>query len=118
MHIIFGNEQAAELADKYTVLELDTFQFGQQGPVVTAYCIVESIALGEMLTLQENKTLHQQLITGYQQRHWGRCLELLPMLQGKWNGEIDSFYQDLKSRIEQNIVCDPGSTWSAVIIKD
>jgi hypothetical protein len=118
MHIIFGKEQAQELSDKYTVLELDTFQIGPTGPVITAYCTLDAIPLGEMLTLDEHKKMHQQLIAEYKQRHWGRCLELLSQLQGKWNSAMDSFYQDLRSRIEQNVVCDPGSTWTPIIIKD
>jgi hypothetical protein len=118
MHIIFGKEQATELAEKYTVLELDTFQIGQEGPVVTAYCVLESIPLEEMLTLAESKFLHEQLVKEYHQRHWKQCLELLPQLEKKWNRELDSFYQDLKSRVEQNAVCDPGPTWSPIIIKD
>ena len=118
MHIIFGKEQADELANKYTVLELDTFRIGLTGPVVTAYCTLDSIPLGEMLTLDANKNLHQELMQQYGQRHWGRCLELLKQLQGKWNQKIDSFYQDLRTRIEQNIVYDPGPNWSPVITKD
>lgn len=118
MHIIFGKEQADELSTKYTVLELDTFQIGKNGPVVTAYCALESIPLGEMLTLAETKLIHTQLIKEYNQRCWKKCLELLTLLQGKWNKELDSFYQDLRSRLEQNIVCDPGTTWSAIILKD
>jgi hypothetical protein len=118
MHIIFGKEQAAELASKYTVLELDTFQIGSDGPVVTAYCTLEAIPLGEMLTLDEIKALHYQLIMEYQRRNWNKCVELLPMLLGKWNKELDSFYQDLQSRIEQCIAQNPGSDWSPIIVKD
>jgi len=118
MHIIFGQAQAEELAEKYTVLELDTFQIGSAGPVVTAYCTLDAIPPGEMLSLDTNKKMHQQLIAEYKQKHWGRCLELLLQLQGKWNNEMESFYQDLRSRVEQNAVCDPGPTWTHIIIKD
>ena len=118
MHIIFGKEQAADLADKYTVLELDTFQIGTNGPVVTAYCTLEAIPLGEMLNLAEAKTLHQQLITAYQQQNWKYGLELLALLEGKWNKALDSFYQDLKSRIQQNLDQNPGPDWSPIIVKD
>jgi len=117
MHIIFGKEQAEELTKKYTVLELDTFQFGKNGPVITAYCTVESIPLGEMSTLAETKLAHDQLIKEYHQRQWNKCFELLDQLQGKWNQELDSFYQDFRSRIEQNTACDPGTSWSPIILK-
>ena len=37
MNIIFGTEQAEKLRERFTVLELDTFTFGNGGPDVTAY---------------------------------------------------------------------------------
>ena len=118
MHIIFGKEQVDVLSNKYTVLELDTFQIGVNGPIITAYCAVDTIPLDEMPTLDETKTWHQQLIKEYGLRHWSRCLELLSQLHGKWNKQLDSFYQDLGSRIEKHKATDPGSTWSPVIIKN
>ena len=36
MHIIFGKDEALQLEKKYTVLELDLIQFGQDGPVAPA----------------------------------------------------------------------------------
>jgi hypothetical protein len=36
MHIIFGNETAQEMAEKYTVLELDQIQLEPTGPVLNS----------------------------------------------------------------------------------
>ena len=90
MHIIFGKEQADQLSEKYTVLELDTFQFGASGPAITAYCTVENIPLEELPTLAETKTQHQHLLINYRGRAWEKCLTAIDQLTGKWRGELDS----------------------------
>lgn len=117
MHIIFGKQQADELASKYTVLELDTFQFGENGPVIIAYCTVERIPLEELTNLEEASTRHKHLIINYGLRNWSDCLEAIDKLMGKWCGELDSFYQDLRARIQGYIINPPPSDWTPVIIK-
>lgn len=117
MHIIFGNEQADALREKYTVLELDTFQMGKEGPIVTAFCAVEKLSLEDLLQTEQMKTLHNHLMINYRLRAWLRCQETLEKLKGFWGGEIDSFYEDLSQRITQYIETEPPADWSNVIIK-
>lgn len=117
MNIIFGKEQADELSNKYTVLELDTFQIGPFGPVVTAYCTVETVPLSELATLVETKTQHEHLMINYRGRAWSDCLVAIDQLTGKWRGELDSFYADLRSRIESFVADPPPADWNPVIQK-
>lgn len=117
MHIIFGQQQAEELSQKYTVLELDTFQLGENGPTVVAYCTVETIPLEELARLDHNKMQHDHLLINYRGRAWQDCLIALDQLKGKWRGELDSFYTDLRTRVESYIKNPPPSDWSPVIIK-
>jgi hypothetical protein len=117
MHIIFGKQQADELGQKYTVLELDTFQMGIDGTLITAYCAVENIPLEELSRLPETKTQHEHLLINYRGQAWNDCLIGIQQLTGKWQGELDSFYQDLASRVELFIANPPGAGWSPVILK-
>jgi hypothetical protein len=117
MHIIFGKEQADELANKYTVLELDTFQFGENGPQVTAYCTVDGIPLEELPTLEQTTTQHQHLLINYRGRKWEHCMEAITQLRGKWRGELDTFYQDLETRIQGYIIVPPPAAWTPIIKK-
>jgi hypothetical protein len=118
MHIIFGKEQADKLDEKYTVLQLDTFKFPNDGPIMTAYCTVEKIKFDQMPMVDSMSNLHGDLITQYAQRNWHSCLELIDRLHGFWNGEVDSFYDDLRLRIQQYIETPPGPDWSPTILKD
>jgi hypothetical protein len=117
MHIIFGKEQADELSNKYIVLELDTFQFGTDGPVVTAYCTVETIPLEELAMLVATQAQHEHLLINYRGRAWQDCLVGIQELTGKWRGELDSFYGDLALRVESHIKNTPPADWSCVIHK-
>jgi hypothetical protein len=117
MHIIFGKEQAEQLSNKYTVLELDTFQFGEMGPVVTAYCTVETVPLEELPTLEITKKQHADLIINYRLRSWNNCLTAIKLLRGKWRGELDSFYADLENRIQDCVSNNPPANWSPIILK-
>ena len=90
MHIIFGEEQAQALADKYTVLELDTLRFGANGPVATAYCVIEQIAINDLPKVPSMKNLHSELMVNYRKRDWNFCTQALEHLTGFWGKESDS----------------------------
>jgi len=99
MHIVLTQPVADELRQKYTVLELDTMPH-PDGPV-PAFCVlpVEKIVL-EMTQLQHNIALHEQLIRCMKDNDCTQSLILLEQLEGKFGGELDSFYQEIKQRIE------------------
>jgi hypothetical protein len=118
MHIIFGKEQADKLSNKYTVLELDTFQFGVTGPVVTAYCAVETIPLEELIQLDQTRKQHADLMINYDLRNWPDCLIAIDQLKGKWRGELDTFYLDLETRIQGFVISEPPADWSPIIVKN
>ena len=117
MHIIFGTEQAQELAKKYTVLELDTFRLGENGPIVTAYCPIETVPFDELPFLVETKAKHEDLIINYHARAWESCLSTIDQLNGKWNGKLDSFYSNLHDRIQNLINNPPPEDWTSIIQK-
>ena len=85
MNIIFGIEQAEKLRERFTVLELDTFTFGTNGPNVTAYCVMEGIPLDRLPLVESWQRLHEALIKNYQQRNWTYCGTLIEQLTGAWN---------------------------------
>jgi hypothetical protein len=118
MHIIFGNDEAKALQNKYTVLELDTFQFKGTDLKIPAYCIIENINIGDLPELERTKLLHAELIKNYKIQNWSFCLQALEHLIGKWGGELDTFYQDLSARVNTHINNPPGTDWVPDIVKN
>lgn len=117
MHIIFGKDEAVQLENKYTVLELDLIQFGQDGPVAPAYCVIENISILDLPRVESMKALHENLILNYRSRDWKYCLDAMEHLQGFWGGELDSFYQNLRDRITLLVDTPPSASWEPVIQK-
>ena len=115
MHIIFG-DAVNEIPNSFTILELDTFNLGDD-KIVTAYCVVEKIPLAEFAVLEAHKDLHNNLIQYYQKRQWNYCEQAINALVGKWNGELDTFYLDLLTRISTLKNQELDENWSAIVIK-
>ena len=115
MHIIFGKEQADALNGKYTVLELDTIQVGESATPVTAYCTIENVPLEELPELVKFKLLHENMLLSYRFRDWAICQQAIDQLTGKWGGELDSFYADLQTRLDQYQQQEPPQTWTHII---
>ena len=115
MNIIFGTQQADRLRERFTVLELDTFSFGINGPEITAYCVIEGIPMDKLPLVESWQRLHKALIKNYQQRNWIYCNTLIEQLIGAWNLEMDSFYNEINTRINRLIEENPGDEWTPVI---
>ena len=115
MNIIFG-EAAESVTDNYTKLELDTIKVA--GKTFTAYCLIESISLGDFPMLENNITMHGELMKQYRLRNWDFCLSNIKLLKGRWNGEVDSFYNELESRIEKYKQNPPCHGWDGIVEKN
>lgn len=99
MNIIFGDAgEIQQLRQRFVVLELDTF-CTPQGQRHTVYGLIENIALEEFPVLDAYMRVHHDLMQAYRDRNWDYCRSALDGLYGKWNGELDSFYQDLAQRV-------------------
>jgi hypothetical protein len=117
MKIIFATyEDARSLSDKYTMLELDTLRF-QDGVPRTAWCMIglEDVTLQDMPVIEQFRELHNRMIANYKKRNWKYCQDALEHLQGKWKGDLDSFYQDISNRVDRYSEQDPGPDWDPVI---
>ena len=98
MHIIFGNSQGIdEIKEKYTVLQLETFKVN--GTEQTAYCVVEHVPLEEIPDLPRLTGLHKAIVEAWNRQDYDTVLFGLPHVEGKFGGEVDSFYENIKSRI-------------------
>ena len=115
MNIIF-KENSEAIGKKYVVLDLDTFSV-PDGSTHTVCCVVENIPITELSETENLKALHAGLIASYGQRNWNQCEQAIAQLVGKWGGEVDSFYQDLQTRIDRLKTMTLPENWTSVIPK-
>ena len=116
MNIIFG-DAIEQVSDTHTVLELDTFKLMPSERTVTSYCVIDKLPLAEFPQLEVNKKIHHQLIEQYRQQNWEFCRSALHSLTGCWNGEVDTFYQHLSTRIDEYTANPPGADWTACLVR-
>ena len=117
MNIIFGTEMAKQSQERYTVLELDTFNLLPTDKVITAYCLVETIPIEEMLVIESLKDLHSNLMVEYRKRNWRYCEDVIEHLTGKWGGNVDTFYSELYQRIQNLKQEDLPQDWTGRVDK-
>lgn len=116
MHIIFGSA-AQEIPNSFTVLELDTFRMVKENRTDTAYCVVEKIPLTEFAMLDAYKKIHADLVQYYRQRQWEYCENAIEGLMGRWNGELDTFYSDLLTRVIKFKENEPPADWDGTLLR-
>jgi len=118
MNIILGEEHAAELQKKHIVLELDSFWISGNQKPVTAFCVTEDLSIASLMKADQFKDLHQGLMRNYRKKNWSYCLDALDHLRGQWDGQLDSFYDELGQRIRnyQSQVLD--DSWDGIIAKN
>jgi hypothetical protein len=97
MHIILGTEAAERLKENYTVLELDTFTANNQS--VTAFCVVSEVPITDLPNLEHHRQLHADFIEEYKKGNYTYCINAVEHLKGKFNGDMDSFYDIVIDRI-------------------
>jgi len=115
MNIIFGRDQAVLLTEKYTVLELDTIRVKPANTEITAFCVIESMPILDMLKVDSMKKLHENLLIEYRKKNWNYCEQALEHLTGFWGHDLDTFYDSIRARIQQYSENDPGDDWDVVI---
>lgn len=117
MNIIFGEDNAKALSEKYIVLELDTFKFPEVDEDMIAYCVVDGMPFDELSSAEENKNRHVALLEGYKAQKWDSCLDGIDDLLGCWGGEMDTYYDNLRERVTAYAENAPADDWTHVIVK-
>ena len=116
MNIILGKENADPLKDKYIVLELDTITIGDSEPI-TAFCVLDAPPSLDPNITKSYANLHTSLMENYHRRDWNFCEQAVEQLMGFWHKELDSFYENINTRIQQYKENDPGPDWTGFIAK-
>ena len=99
MDIIFGRQNAEQLRNKYTVLDLETVH--KDGVSLEVFCLIpaDKLTLTELPQLENWIRLHNDFLQGWQTQQYAFCLDCIEHLRGKFGGELDSFYDEISTRI-------------------
>ena len=101
MQIIWNPDAALKLQSTHTILELETFEYSDGS--YTAWCVVppEKIGVDGFSRLEANKELHNGFIKAYREKDYKLCEDIAEHLMGQFGGELDTFYEEILSRIKK-----------------
>lgn len=116
MNILFGCNEIEEIKqqERFTVLELDTIQISPDHEPQPAYCVLTDVSLTEIPLLERKIKMHQDLMHFYRTQQWTECRQLIALLQGSWNGEMDSFYVEISARLDDAEVNGVDQDWDGI----
>lgn len=103
MYVIFGKDSTDKLGDKFTYLELDTFmQEGLESPV-TAFAVIsmDDMKLEEIPLLDNYSRIHNDMLKEYRKGNFNYCHQAMEHLRGRWQSQLDSFYDEFEQRIKK-----------------
>jgi hypothetical protein len=118
MNIMFGDSLTDEIKNRYTVLQLDTFYFADIDQNCVAYCLIETVPIAEIIGIDKNIELHNNLLRNYALKNWNYCIDAIEHLKGRWNGELDSFYDSILERVNALQESNPGDEWTGIIVRN
>jgi len=99
MQIVWDPVAVEQLRKNQTVLELETFQVNEKS--VTAYCVVPADKiLSEMAQLPNYIELHEGFVKAFKDSNYTLCRDIAEHLMGKFGGELDTYYKEILSRIQ------------------
>lgn len=118
MNIMFGDSLTDEIKSRYTVLQLDTFYFASIEQTRVAYCLIETVPITEMIRIDKNIELHNNLLRNYVLKNWNYCIDAIEHLKGRWNGELDSFYDSILQRVDKLRDTELDDSWTGIIVRE
>ena len=101
MNIVLENNLTDEMKDKFMLVELDSFQHEPNGDATKSFAVItkDEINVQEIHNIKQYIDLHNNLMKNYRMKNWKYCEDDIEHLQGKFRGELDSFYAVLSERI-------------------
>lgn len=116
--ILFGQETANSLTDRYTILELDDIAVKGKTEPVKIYTVLdpEEIGYDVIPALEQYVNLHAKLRENYKKQDWKFCTDAISELRGQFAGTLDSYYDIITDRIEDYKKNPPPREWDGVYI--
>ena len=98
MQIVWDKTVVEDIKKTHTVLELESFPVN--GEMFHAWCVLPAEKIiAELPTLDRYVELHEAFVQAWQDRNYKLLEDLSEHLMGRFGGELDTFYQEILSRI-------------------
>lgn len=98
--IVLGPVTAERLGNEYFTVELDCIAVKGKKTGVTIFTVFFNPNAGAMPEWVMAREQHNEMLAAYRQQNWDRAVELVNELRGKFDGNMDHYYEIWLERIE------------------
>ena len=99
--IVLGPITAERLGDEYFTLELDCIAVKGKKEGVTIYTVFYNPSENEISNWKHDRDIHNLMLRYYRKQDWEKAISLVDTLKGKFNGQMDLYYDLWLERIEE-----------------
>ena len=77
----------------------------------------DNVTLQDLPVMDRYQELHNNMMRNYKLKNWKYCEDAIEHLLGRWKGDLDSFYNEIATRLNTLKEQDPGPKWDGSYIK-
>jgi adenylate cyclase len=112
--IVLGPTTAERLDGEYFTLELDCIAVKGKKEGVIIYTVFRNPLGDKMADWMHSKNLHNMMLDYYRKQEWKKAEALVETLKGKFDGNMDHYYELWLERIEDMRNANLPSDWDGV----
>jgi adenylate cyclase len=112
--IVLGSITAERVKGEYFTLELDCIAVKGKKEGVTIYTVFYNPPEPELAEWKHNKEIHELMLEYYRKQEWNKAIALVDTLKGKFDGQMDHYYDLWLERIEEMKAANLAADWDGV----
>ena len=112
--IVLGPVTAERLGNEYFTLELDCIAVKGKKDGVNIFTVFYNPPEGKMAEWLHNKQLHSMMLDYYRKQEWKKAEALIETLKGKFDSQMDHYYELWLERIEEMRAANLPADWDGV----
>jgi adenylate cyclase len=112
--IVLGPITAERVGDEYFVLPLDCIAVKGKKEGVNISTVFYNPPLEQQPVWEHDKEVHELMLEYYRKQEWNKAIALVDTLKGKFDGQMDHYYDLWLERIEEMKAANLAADWDGV----
>jgi adenylate cyclase len=112
--IVLGPVTAERVKSDYFTVELDCIAVKGKKEGVTIYTVFFNPPAGKIMEWETDRHMHMDMLAAYRRQDWNTAVQLVHYLKGKFDGQMDHYYDLWLERIEEMRAAKLPKDWDGV----
>lgn len=114
--IVLGTKTAEYVKDEYFVLELDKIAVKGKKEGVNIYTVLDHSTVTDKAAWVQDKEVHNMMLQEYRNRKWDEARTLTKKLIGKFDSNMDTYYEHWLERIDEMTTKELPNNWDGTYV--